>query len=74
MSIFKANRRLNLLRLLSGTNWGCKPKKNMQLYKQFVRPVLENVEIALLLAPRTIMIYSFIEYICYDLKYIDGNH
>ena len=25
-------------------------------------------------AERTIIIYSFIEYICYDLKYIDVNH
>ena len=41
MAIFKANRRLNLLRLLSGTNWGCKPKLIMKLYKQYVRPVLE---------------------------------
>ena len=41
MAISKANRQLNLLRLLSGTNWGCKPKIIMQLYKQYVRPVLE---------------------------------
>ena len=44
---------LNLLRLLSGTNWGCKPKIIMQLYKQYVRPVLEYGAIALLSAPKT---------------------
>ena len=53
MAISKANRRLNLLRLLSGTNWGCKPKIIMQLYKQYVRPVLEYGAIALLSAPKT---------------------
>ena len=57
MAISKANKRLNLLRLLSGrpTNWGCKPKIIMQLYKQFVRPVLEYGAIALLSAPKTIL-------------------
>ena len=53
MVISKANRRLNLLRLLSGTNWGCKPKIIMQLYKQYIRPVLEYGAIALLSAPKT---------------------
>ena len=53
MAISKANKRLNLLRLLSGTNWGCKPKIIMQLYKQYVRPVLEYGAIALLSAPKT---------------------
>ena len=53
MAICKANRRLNLLRLLSGTSWGCKPKIVMQLYKQYVRPVLEYGAIALLSAPKT---------------------
>ena len=53
MAISKANRRLNLLRLLSGTNWGCMPKIIMQLYKQYVRPVLEYGAIALLSAPNT---------------------
>ena len=53
MAISKANRRLNFLRLLSGTNWGCKPKIIMQLYKQYVRPVLENGAIAFLSAPKT---------------------
>ena len=53
MAISKANRRLNLLRLLSGTYWGCKPKIIMQLYKQYVRPVLEYRAIALLSAPKT---------------------
>ena len=52
MAKSKANR-LNLLRLLSGTNWGCKPKIIMQLYKQYVRPVLEYGAIALLSAPKT---------------------
>ena len=53
MAISKANRRLNLLRLLSGTNWGCKLKIIMQLYKQYVRPVLEYGAIALLSAHKT---------------------
>ena len=56
MAISKANSRLNLLRLLSGINWGCKPKIIMQLYKQYVRPVLEYGAIALLSclsAPKT---------------------
>ena len=53
MAISKANRRWNLLRLLSGTNWGCKPKIIMQLYKQYVRPVLEYGAIAFLSAPKT---------------------
>ena len=53
MAISKANRRLNLLRLLSSTNWGCEPKIIMQLYKQYVRPVLEYGAIALLSAPKT---------------------
>ena len=53
MAISKANKRLNLLRLLSGTNWGCKPKIIMQLYKQYVRPVIEYGAIALLSAPKT---------------------
>ena len=53
MAISKAIRRLNSLRLLSGTNWGCKPKIIMQLYKQYVRPVLEYGVIALLSAPKT---------------------
>ena len=48
MAISKANRRLNLLRLLSGTNLGCKPKLIMKLYKQYVRPVLEYLS-----APKT---------------------
>ena len=50
MAISKANRRLNLLRPLSGTNWGYKPKIIMQLYKQYV---LEYGAIALLSAPKT---------------------
>ena len=53
MAISKANRRLNLLRLLSGTYWGCKPKIIMQLYKPCVRPVLEYGAIALLSTPKT---------------------
>ena len=53
MAISKANRRLNLLRLLSGTNWGCKPEIIMQLYKQYVRPILEYGAIVLLSAPKT---------------------
>ena len=53
LAISKANRRLNLLRLLSGTNWGCKPKIIMQLYKLYVRPVLEYGAITLLSAPKT---------------------
>ena len=39
--------------LFGGTNWGCKPKIIMQLYKQYVRPVLEYGAIALLSAPKT---------------------
>ena len=50
MAIFKSNRRLNLLLLLSGTNcMGCKLKIIMQLYKQ----VLKSGAIARLSAPKT---------------------
>ena len=52
MAISKANRRINLQRLLSGTNWKYKPKIIMQLYTQFVRPVLEYGAIALLSVPK----------------------
>ena len=37
----KGRQRLGLLKLLSGTKWGCKPKTLMRLYKCYIRPVLE---------------------------------
>ena len=37
----KANGRINLLRMLRGTNWGASPKTLLHLYKSFIRPVLE---------------------------------
>ena len=37
----KGRQRLGLLKLLSGSKWGCKPKTLMRLYKSYIRPVLE---------------------------------
>ena len=48
----KAHRRLNLLKLLSGTDWGCKPKTLMRLYKSYVRPVMEYGSIVMLSASK----------------------
>ena len=48
--IAKSNRRINLLKLLSGTDWGCNPKTIMRIYKTYVRPVLEYVAIVMLSA------------------------
>ena len=48
----KANRRLNLLKLLSGTDWGCNPKTLMRLYKCYIRPVLEYGSIVMLSASK----------------------
>ena len=53
MEIFKANSLQIANGLLSGTNWECKTKIIMQLYKQYVRPVQEYGAIALLSAPNT---------------------
>ena len=44
----KSMQKINLLKLLSGTNWGCSPKTIMRLYKAFVKPVLEYGAIFLL--------------------------
>ena len=37
----KVYRRLNLLKLLKGTNWGARPYTILKAYKRFIRPVLE---------------------------------
>ena len=37
----KVYRRLNLLKLLKGTNWGARPYTILKAYKCFIRPVLE---------------------------------
>ena len=37
----KVYRRLNLLKLLKGTNWGARPYILLKAYKCFIRPVLE---------------------------------
>ena len=37
----KVYRRLNLLKLLKGTNWGARPCTILKAYKCFIRPVLE---------------------------------
>ena len=37
----KGRQRLGLLKLLSGSKWGCKPKTLIRLYKSYIRPVLE---------------------------------
>ena len=37
----KGRQRLGLLKLLSGSKWGCKPKTLMRLYKSYIRSVLE---------------------------------
>ena len=50
IAIEKARQRINLPKLLSGTDWGCSPKTIMRLYKAFVRPVLEYGAIVLLSA------------------------
>ena len=33
IAIAKSNRKNNLLKLLSGTDWGCNPKTIMRIYK-----------------------------------------
>lgn len=38
----KARRRLNLLRLLRGTNFGANPHSLLRIYKSYIRPVLET--------------------------------
>ena len=74
----QGNRGLNL-GFLSGTNWGCKPKKSMQLYKQFVRPILEYGAIALLSAPKAtleniqLVLYKAIN-IAYRLPWCTSTH
>ena len=40
------------LKLLSGTSWGCKPETLMNLYKCYIRPVLEYGSIVLLSATK----------------------
>ena len=50
IAIAKSNRRINLLKLLSGTDWGCNPKTIMRIYKTYVRPVLEHGAIVMLSA------------------------
>ena len=37
----KVYRRLNLLKLLKGTNWGARPYTTIKAYKCFTRAVLE---------------------------------
>jgi hypothetical protein len=37
---------VNLLRLISGSGWGADGKSLLQLYKQFIRPVLESGSVA----------------------------
>ena len=37
----KVYRRLGLLKLLKGTNWGARPYTILKAYKCFIRPVLE---------------------------------
>ena len=37
-----AERRINLLRRLSGTDWGCSSETLLHLYKTFIRPILET--------------------------------
>ena len=37
----KVYRRLDLLKLLKGTNWGARPYTILKAYKCFIRPVLE---------------------------------
>ena len=50
IAIAKSNRRIHLLKLLSGTDWGCNPKTIMRIYKTYVRPVLEYGAIVMLSA------------------------
>ena len=38
----EAERRINLLHRLRGTDWGCASKTLIHLYKSFIRPVLET--------------------------------
>ena len=38
----EAERRINLLRRLRGTDWGCSSEALLHLYKTFIRPVLET--------------------------------
>ena len=38
----EAERRINLLRRLRGTDWGCTSETLLHLYKSFIRPVLET--------------------------------
>ena len=42
--------RLNLIKMLSWTKWGCKPQTLMRLYKAYIRPVLEYSAIVMLSA------------------------
>ena len=42
--------RLNLLKFLSGTTWGCEPQTLMRLYKAYIRSVLEYGAIVMLSA------------------------
>ena len=50
IAINKSNRRINVLKLLSGTDWGCNPKTIMRINKIYVRPVLEYGAIVILSA------------------------
>ena len=42
--------RLNLLKIVSGTTWGCEPQTLMRLHKAYIRPVLEYGAIVMLSA------------------------
>ena len=50
IAIAESNRRINLLKLPSGTDWGCNPKTIMRIYKTYVRPVLEYGAIVMISA------------------------
>ena len=49
----KGRQRLSLLKLLSGSKWGCKPKTLMRLYTSYIRPVLEDGAPVILGASKT---------------------
>ena len=50
----KGKQRLGLLKLLSGSKWGCKPETLMRLYKSYRRPVLEYGAPVILERPKRI--------------------
>ena len=49
----EASRRLNMLRMLRGKNWGANSRTLLTLYKQYIRPIVDYGNVVTANAPKT---------------------